>query len=100
MGLRRVAAHVNICSMQNRPSDNPKDAAIRAALRDAAVLAGIVADEFQATYQGPERSEYLRVLAAYVADLGGALENAQAGVTAAFADRRIAIRFGAGGAPR
>ena len=59
--------------MQNRPSRHPRDDAIRAALRDAAVLAGIISDEFHVTYQGPERAEYLRVLAANVTDLGGAL---------------------------
>jgi hypothetical protein len=48
--LRRLGCYVNICSMQNRPSLDPRDEAIRAALRDAAVLAGIVADEFLATY--------------------------------------------------
>lgn len=65
-----------------------------AALRDAAVLAGIMADEFHATYEGPERSEYVRVLSANVADLGGYLEVGPLGVAAAFGDRRIAIRFG------
>jgi hypothetical protein len=87
---------VNICSMQNRPSRTPRDEAIRAALRDAAVLAGIVADEFYPTYQGPERAEYLRVLGAHVADLGGALQEADRRVEATFAGRRIAILFGAG----
>jgi hypothetical protein len=82
--------------MQNRPSHDPRDEAIRAALRDAAVLAGIAADEFVATYQGPERSEYVRVLAAYVADLGGALDDGPWGVVATFAGRRIAVRFGVG----
>jgi hypothetical protein len=86
--------------MQNRPSRDPRDEAIRAALRDAAVLAGIVADEFQATYEGPERAEYLRILGVEVADLGGALERVTGGAAATFADRRIAIRFGVGGGAR
>jgi hypothetical protein len=80
--------------MKDRSSRHPRDEAIRAALRDAAVLAGILGDEFQATYDGPERSEYVRVLAANVADLGGSLETEGSGWSAAFEDRRIAIRFG------
>ncbi len=51
-------------------SDRPQDEAIRAAIRDAAVLAGIFEDEFQATYRGPERSEYVRVLTEIAAGLG------------------------------
>jgi len=86
--------------MQNRPSREPRDEAIRAALRDAAVLAGIVADEFYPTYQGPERAEYLRVLGVHIADLGGALERVTGGAAATFADRRITIRFGTGSGAR
>jgi len=52
-----------------------------------------VADEFQATYRGSERAEYLRVLAASVADLGGSLETGGSVLAAAFENRRIAIRF-------
>jgi hypothetical protein len=80
--------------MRDRSSHHPRDEAIRAALHDTAVLAGILADEFQATYHGPERSEYVRVLAANVADLGGSLVTEGSGLAAAFDDRRIAIRFG------
>ena len=80
--------------MRNRPSSDPRDEAMRAALRDVAVLAGMPDDEFRATYEGPERSGYVRVLAAYLADLGGSLETGAFGPVAAFADRRIAIRFG------
>ncbi len=86
---------MNICSMQNRPSQNPRDDAIRAALRDGAVLAGIVTGEFQATYQGPERTEYLRVLAGNVTDLGGGLEQSPDGIAVVFPGRRIVVRFGA-----
>jgi hypothetical protein len=91
---------VNICSMQNQPSRNPRDEAIRAALRDGAVLAAIIAGEFQATYEGPERTEYLRVLASNVTDLGGALEHGPAGIAAVFPGRRIAVRFGTRGGRR
>jgi hypothetical protein len=86
----------NICSMHGRPSRHPRDEAIRAAHHDAAVLAGILTDEFRSTYRGPERTEYLRVLASIVADLGGALNTEASGVAVAFDDRRIAIRFGNG----
>jgi hypothetical protein len=94
--LHRLGRHVNICSMQNRPTRNARDEAILAALRDAAVLAEIMADEFHSTYDGRERAEYLRVLADTVADLGGRLEESDRRVDVAFGDRRIAILFGAG----
>ena len=58
----------------NRGAHHPRDEAIRAAMRDAAVLAGVLEGEFQATYRGPERSEYVRVLTEIVAGLGGSLE--------------------------
>jgi len=80
--------------MRNQPSTDPRDQAIRAALRDVAVLAAIAAREFYATYGGPERTEYLRVLGAYVAGAGGPLEPGPNGFVAVFDDRRIAIRFG------
>jgi hypothetical protein len=50
--------------------------------------------EFQATYRGPVRSEYVRMLSVVVAGLGGSLEISPAGTAAVFEDRRIAIRFG------
>jgi hypothetical protein len=80
--------------MRDRSAHYPRDEAIRAAQHDAAVLAGILEDEFQASYRGPERSEYVRVLAVIVSGLGGSLEVGASGVSAAFDDRRIAIRFG------
>jgi len=83
-----------MCSMRNQPSTDPRDQAIRAALRDVAVLAAIAVDEFHATYAGPGRSEYLRVLGAYVANCGGRLDPGPDGCVAVFDDRRIAIRFG------
>ena len=94
MVLRRVDRNENICSTQGRASQHPRDEAIRAAHHDAAVLPAILADEFLASCRGPERSEYLRVLGAIVADLGGALDTGASGVVVAFDDRRIAIRFG------
>jgi hypothetical protein len=92
-GLHRRSANENICSMANR-SDKPRNEAIQAALYDSAILASMAVDEFEATYLGPERSEYLRVLSVNVAGLGGTLEIEPSGVAAAFAHRRIAIRFG------
>ena len=82
--------------MADYSAQNPKDEAIRAAHNDASVLAGIMEDEFQATYRGPERSEYVRTLSVIVAGLGGALEISPVGAAAVFEDRRIAIRFGTG----
>jgi hypothetical protein len=80
--------------MADYSAHNPKDEAIRAAHHDASVLAGILEDEFQATYRGPERSEYVRMLSVIVAGLGGSLEVSPVGAAAVFEDRRIAIRFG------
>jgi len=80
--------------MRNQPSTDPRDQAIRAALRDVAVLAAIAVGDFYATYGGPERTEYLRVLGAYVAVVGGRLEPGPDGSVAVFDDRWIAIRFG------
>ena len=79
--------------MLNRPSSDPRDQAIRAAQRDIAVLAAIAAGVFHATYAGPERTEYLRVLGTYVAHVGGRLEPGPEGFVAVFNERRIAIRF-------
>jgi hypothetical protein len=80
--------------MADYSAHHPKDEAIRAAHRDAAVLAGILEDEFQATYRGPEHLEYVRMLSVIVSGLGGSLEISPAGAAAVFEDRRIAIRFG------
>ena len=92
--MRGEPRNENICSMSDYSAHNPRDEAIRAAHNDAAVLAGILEDEFQATYRGPERSEYVRVLSEIVAGLGGSLEISPSGMAAEFHDRRIAIRFG------
>jgi hypothetical protein len=89
-----VVGHENICSMQDIPSADPRDQAIRAALRDVAALAAIVAGEFDASYAGPDRAGYLRVLGDYLADLGGQIEDGPKGPEVAVDGRRIAIRFG------
>jgi hypothetical protein len=75
-------------------SNRPRDEAIRAALYDSAVLAGLLVDEFHASYAGPERSEYLRILSANLTGLGGSLEVESSGVAATLTGRRISIRFG------
>jgi hypothetical protein len=80
----------------DRGAHHPRDEAIRAAMRDAAVLAGILEGEFQATYRGPERSEYVRILTEIVAGLGGSLEAGAIDLAATFEDRRIRIRFVSG----
>jgi hypothetical protein len=81
--------------MQNTPSVHPRDEAIRAALRDAATLAGMVAADFRASYWGAERAVYVATLAEYVTDLGGCLEEAGTrDLVADFGGRRITVRFG------
>jgi hypothetical protein len=79
--------------MRDIPSTDPRDQVIRAALRDVASLAAIVAGEFDATYVGPDRAAYLHVLGDYVADLGGRLEEGPSGPVVAVDGRRIVIRF-------
>ena len=86
--------------MQDMPSSDPRDQVIRAALRDVAALAAIVAGEFDATYVGPDRAGYLHVLGDYLADLGGQIEQGPTGPVVAVDGRRIAIRFGALSHPR
>jgi len=86
--------------MQDIPSADPRDQVIRAALRDVAALAAIVAGEFDATYVGPDRAGYLRVLGDYLADLGGRVEQRATGPVVAVDGRRIAIRFGRLSGPR
>jgi hypothetical protein len=80
--------------MQDTPSTDPRDQVIRAVLRDVAALAAIVAGEFDATYVGPDRADYLHVLGDYLADLGGRLEDGPSGPVVAVDGRRIVIRFG------
>ena len=89
-----MVSYEDICSMQDKPSPDPRDQAIRAALRDVATLSAIVADEFRATYVGPRRDVYLRTLGAYVADLGGRLEPSDGRYLVAHVrGRRITLRF-------
>jgi len=86
--------------MQNTPSADPRDQVIRAALRDVAALAAIVAGEFHATYVGPDRAGYLHVLGDYLADLGGRVEQGATGPEVVVDGQRIAIRFGRLSGPR
>ena len=81
--------------MKDIPSADPRDQAIRAALRDAATMAAMVATELTASYWGVERAIYVATLAAYVVDLGGHLEEAGTrDLVADFGERRITVRFG------
>ena len=80
--------------MQNQPSQDPRDQVMRAALADAAVLAAMLADEYHASYIGPDRARYLAILGTWLADLGGVLEEGPIGPTARFEGRAISIRFG------
>jgi hypothetical protein len=80
--------------MENRPSRDPRDVVARAAMLDAATLAGLVAGEFQATYPGSDRRAYLDALGRWLADRGGLVEDGPAGASATFDGRRIAIHFG------
>src|SRR5664280_1935889 len=82
--------------MRDIPSADPRDQAIRAALRDASTLAAMVVTEFTASYWGAERAIYVATVASYVTDLGGRLE--EAGTRDLVADiggRRIAFIAGA-----
>lgn len=88
------SSYVNICSMQNRPSQHPRDVVVRAAMNDAATLVGMLAGEFQASYAGPDRAAYLAALGTWVSDMGGAIEPEGDGAAVRFNERRIAIRFG------
>ena len=81
--------------MRDAPSADPRDQAIRAALRDASTLAAMVVTEFAASYWGDERAVYVATLAEYVSDLGGRLEEAGTrDLVADFDGRRITVRFG------
>ena len=81
--------------MQDESSNDPRDQAIRAALRDASTLAAMVVTEFTASYWGAERAVYVATLAEYVTDLGGHLEEVGTrDLVADFGGRRITIRLG------
>jgi hypothetical protein len=91
---RTVASNENICSVRNQPSKDPRDLLVKAAMRDAVMLGSILEGEFRSTYDGPHKAAYLAALRSWLADLGVAIEDGEAGAVAAFADRRIVIRFG------
>jgi len=81
--------------MQNKPSSDPRDQAIRAALHDASTICALVVDEVQGTYRGNRRDVYVRTLAAYLADLGGSLEKGDGrDLVAHLGQRTITLRFG------
>jgi hypothetical protein len=81
--------------MENRTSADPRDEAIRAALRDASTMCRMVADEVRASYYGPRRDLYVRTLTAFLADLGGSLEDREGrDLVACIGERRITLRFG------
>ena len=89
-----IALHENICSIQNRPSTDPCDQAIHAALDNAVLLARMVSDELRSSYRGPRRDVYLETLRSWVPDLAGRLEDGEGGdLVAQFPARRIALRF-------
>ncbi len=69
-------------------------------MNDAAALAAMVADEFQATYAGPDRRAYLDRLGTWLADLGGVVQDGLTGPLAAFGGRPIAIRIRGARRPR
>jgi hypothetical protein len=48
-----------MCSMKDRPSKDPREVLMRAAMHHAAALAGMLANEFASSYAGPDRAGYL-----------------------------------------
>ncbi len=80
--------------MESRPSQHPRDVIARAAMHDAATLAGILANQFVTTYAGPDRRAYLDALGGWLADLGAVIEDGPDGSTVRIEGRRITIRFG------
>jgi hypothetical protein len=66
-------------------------------MRDAVTLSSILEGEFHSTYDGPNKAAYLAALRSWLDDLGVVIEEGEAGSVAAFADRRIVIRFGRSG---
>ena len=63
-------------------------------MRDAVSLGSILEGEFRSTYEGANRTAYLAALGSWLGDLGVVIEESATGPIAAFADRRIVIRFG------
>jgi hypothetical protein len=80
--------------MRNQPSNDPRDLLVKAAMRDAVTLSSILEGEFRSTYDGPNTAAYLAALRSWLGDFGVAIKEGETGPVAAFADRRIAIRFG------
>jgi hypothetical protein len=83
--------------MRNQPSTDPRDLVVKAAMRDAVTLGSILEGEFRSSYDGPHKAAYLAALRSWLGDLGVVIEEGKGGPVAAFADRRIAIRFGRSG---
>lgn len=63
-------------------------------MRDAVSLGSILAGEFRSTYYGPNQTAYVAALRSWLGHLGVVIEEEEGGPVAAFADCRIAIRFG------
>lgn len=80
--------------MRNQPSNDPRDLLVKAAMRDAVALGSILEGEFRSSYEGPDKAAYLAALRSWLGDFGVVIEEGDAGPIAAFADRRISIRFG------
>jgi hypothetical protein len=83
--------------MRNQPSNDPRDLLVKAAMCDAVTLGSILEGEFRSTYDGPNKGAYLAALRSWLGDFGVVIEEGEGGPVAAFADRRIAIRFGRSG---
>jgi hypothetical protein len=83
--------------MRNQPSNDPRDLLVKAAMRDAVTLGSVLEGEFRSTYEGSNKAAYLAAPRSWLADFGVVIEEGEGGPVAAFADRRIAIRFGRGG---
>jgi hypothetical protein len=83
--------------MRNQPSTDPRDLVVKAAMRDAVTLGSILEGEFRSSYDGPNKAAYLAALRSWLGDLGVVIEEGEGGPVAAFADRRIVIRFGRSG---
>ena len=62
-------------------------------MHDAATLAGMLVNEFESSYAGPDRAGYLAALGSWVT-VGGVVEGSPAGAAVLFDGRRIAIHVG------
>lgn len=85
----------------NHASGDPRDLAIRAALRDLGVIASIleppdtpgVGRRVMSSVPDAYRADYLRVLGEYVGEFGGRLEEIEGQPVVVFGERRIVILF-------